>query len=67
MDKAPKFETPEELILEAYISSLTHIGKNYLDLETAIENMPIEFWSKLGSKERDEVEKRLKKYFREEA
>lgn len=65
-DKLRTFGTEEEMIAEALISALTFKGKQHDSLELSIENMPEEFWSKLTEKQRDEVEKRLKKYFEEE-
>ncbi len=65
-NKIQKFFSEEDLIAEALVSGLTHVAKNHPNLKTAIEKMPIEFWSRLNNHQRDEVEKRLKKFFKEE-
>lgn len=56
--------TPEQtLIMNVYVQTFVHIGKQYDSLEDALTNMPQEFWSKLDMPHRDKVERLLKEYF----
>jgi hypothetical protein len=57
-------EQRDALLMEARVQAFTHIGKQHETLEDAIEKMPNEFWN-LSMEEKDEVEKRLTKYFKD--
>lgn len=62
--KDTKEITPEEVILDIWIKTFIFKGKRYDSLESAINHMPVEFWTKLSESDRDKVENVLRRFFK---